>query len=470
MPQRIFLVLFLALCIVAVLPIAALRHELQKSAAKSLASAATCDLCFLAVNEVQGLLAENLSEAEISDILENDICAKLPQLSRPICDGIAALGVPFLIATLDEDLTVAAACQKIGLCSSYIPPQPDFTPVTTVTINLDLPPAQRWDQVCSDPQYLSVAQTVIDRFNALLPTELADALDEIGQNIDTYIPQPFAGEMLSCAYAAGVRAGDIVLLNLMYEVSDLCTAIIVRLPNGEMLQARNLDFGLLGFAEFLRNMTARIEWQTNGQTLYTTAGFVGYVGVLSGVRSGLMSLTLNTRMMGKPMIQMLTILIDSIKEKNYELVGLVGRTVLENATSYASALKYIQTVPLIADVYYIVASGQPNEGGAVITRNQTTAVDSWILPGMNSEGSAWFEVQTNYDHWKPLPWFDDRAVPAEESLSDIGQYSITMAQIAQNVLTVKPVLNQMTTYTAVMAASNGTMSVWNRYCNSPCPV
>lgn len=96
--------------------------------------------------------------------------------------------------------------------------------------------------------------------------------------------------MLSCAYAAGVRAGDIVLLNLMYEVSDLCTSIIVRLPNGtnkvtkpktlfltpiflgEMLQARNLDFGLLGFAEFLRNMTARIEWQSNGQTVYSTAG------------------------------------------------------------------------------------------------------------------------------------------------------------------------------------------------------
>lgn len=41
---------------------------------------------------------------------------------------------------------------------------------------------------------------------------------------------------------------------------------------GEMLQARNLDFGLLGFADFLRNMTAKIEWQSSGQTVYTTAG------------------------------------------------------------------------------------------------------------------------------------------------------------------------------------------------------
>ncbi len=45
-----------------------------------------------------------------------------------------------------------------------------------------------------------------------------------------------------------------------------------------------------------------------------------------------------------------------------------------------------------------------------------------------------------------------------------------MAQIAHNVLTVKPVLNQMTTYTAVMSPTNGTMQVWNRYCNSPCSV
>lgn len=121
-------------------------------------------------------------------------------------------------------------------------------------------------------------------------------------------------------------------------------------------------------------------------------------------------------------------------------------------------------------MYYIVASGQANEGGAVVTRNQTGAVDTWTLPGSDGDGIAWFEVQTNYDHWKPLPWFDDRVLPAENALADIGQYSITMTQIAQNVLTVKPVLNQMTTYTAVMAPSNGTMTVWNRYCNSPCPV
>ncbi len=49
----------------------------------------------------------------------------------------------------------------------------------------------------------------------------------------------------------------------------------------------------------------------------------------------------------------------------------------------------IQTKPLIADVYYIVASGKANEGGAVITRNQTAAVDTWVLPGTSS--STWFE-------------------------------------------------------------------------------
>ncbi len=47
----------------------------------------------------------------------------------------------------------------------------------------------------------------------------------------------------------------------------------------------------------------------------TGTGFMGYVGVLSGVRAGHMSLTLNTRMMGKPMLQMFTIILDSIKMK-----------------------------------------------------------------------------------------------------------------------------------------------------------
>ncbi len=41
-----------------------------------------------------------------------------------------------------------------------------------------------------------------------------------------------------------------------------------------MLHARNLDFGILGFADFLRNMTAMIQWQSNNETVFTTAGML----------------------------------------------------------------------------------------------------------------------------------------------------------------------------------------------------
>ena len=46
--------------------------------------------------------------------------------------------------------------------------------------------------------------------------------------------------------------------------------------------------------------------------------------------------------------------------------------------------------------------------GAVVTRNQTQAVNVWNLVSSNLK---WFLLETNYDHWEPPPSSDDRRDP-----------------------------------------------------------
>ena len=38
--------------------------------------------------------------------------------------------------------------------------------------------------------------------------------------------------------------GEVVLYNIFYEASTACTSIIGQNENGQLLHARNLDFGL----------------------------------------------------------------------------------------------------------------------------------------------------------------------------------------------------------------------------------
>ena len=84
-----------------------------------------------------------------------------------------------------------------------------------------------------------------------------------------------------------------------------CTSIIAKGDNGELLHARNLDFGLFvgwdfqnmtwPLSEALRPVVVNMEFQKDNKTLYTSAGFVGYIGVFTGVKPNAFSFSANER-------------------------------------------------------------------------------------------------------------------------------------------------------------------------------
>ncbi len=54
----------------------------------------------------------------------------------------------------------------------------------------------------------------------------------------------YGAEMKGIANVTGLDVGEVLLYNIFYEVSSLCTSIVAQDDTGNVYHARNLDFGL----------------------------------------------------------------------------------------------------------------------------------------------------------------------------------------------------------------------------------
>ncbi len=108
------------------------------------------------------------------------------------------------------------------------------------------------------------------------------------------LPSPYKEEIIGISNATGINLGEIVLYNIFYEIFTLCTSIVGEDQNGNMIHGRNLDFGLfLGWdikndtwqlSEILRTLIVNIDNVRGGKVAYKTVTFVGFVGLITGVR------------------------------------------------------------------------------------------------------------------------------------------------------------------------------------------
>lgn len=309
----------------------------------------------------------------------------------------------------------------------------------------------------------NLSQYLYQTITSILP-DGGVALNDIGEAINSfYMPYELAQEIQGCCSVIGVPVGWATLFNLGYEISDACTSIVAQDPSGKILHSRNLDFWPgMGFTDTLKAMSFIVDWQKGGETTFKTTSMAGYVGSLSGMKAGAFSVTIDTRFYPNGIWEIFYEVVAALEEKNSSLVAFLTREVLQNENDFNAALEQLANDDLIADVYYIMAGTQPTEG-VVISRNRTDAADVWQLapPG------RWFEVETNYDHWKPPPWFDDRYTPAVIAMNAMGAQNATLQGMYQ-VMSTKPVLNLQTIHTMLACPADGTYESYIRWCPYPC--
>jgi hypothetical protein len=379
------------------------------------------------------------------------------------CDELVD-SIPQIVSRIEDVNSVSVICVDLEYCAKPFNKHVDPTAVPHYIVDLDLPPLQRWTEICSNSTFQTTAQYLINTVAGILPDGGAD-LGGLGKLLnDFYLPSEYAQEIQGCAAVLGVDYGWVTLLNLGYEVSDACTSIVAETTDGQILHARNMDFWEgEGFTNSLKDMAMQVEYQRNGQPLFYATTFAGYVGVLSGMKPNGFSVTINTRFYPQGLGQLFYEVVAAIEERNATLVSYLTRKVFTNDNHFETAIENLSNDELIADVYYTVAGVNSGEG-AVISRNRMNATNVWRL---DASAGTWFLAQTNYDHWENPPWFDDRVKPAYAAMNAMGQDDLTFDGLWK-VLSTKPVFNLQTTYSILAQPSQSYFQSWTRYCPYPC--
>ena len=317
------------------------------------------------------------------------------------------------------------------------------------SINLDLPPKQRWSEVVHE--YSDQIEQLLAIVKKYVPSEALDALGVVGTKVDTVIPSPYNQELTGIAESLkGVNIGDLILANMLYEITawdhsgfKACTSIVAEDPYGTMFHGRNLDYSLVSL---LGNLTITVDFQKARETVYTGTTFAGFIGLLTGQKPNCYTISLNERDRGEPWMNAIDALTDGL---GAVAAFRIRDTLANDEFDYEKALGFLTDTPLIAPCYIIVGGAKPSQG-AVITRNRDAALDLWKVNVEN--GTTWFVLETNYDHWKAPPTDDDRRTPGIRAMNKVGRSNIGAVGMF-DVLSTPPVLNNRTTYTVVMSAA-----------------
>uniref|UniRef100_A0A2K5QM24 Acid ceramidase n=1 Tax=Cebus imitator TaxID=2715852 RepID=A0A2K5QM24_CEBIM len=353
---------------------------------------------------------------------------------------ILGLGSSALKAQWTED------CRK----STYPPSGPTYRgPVPWYTINLDLPPYKRWHELMVDkaPMLKVIIGSLKNMVNTFVPSgKVMQMVDEKLPGLLGNFPGPFEEEL------KGIAA-----------VTDI--------PLGHLVHGRNMDFGVfLGWnienntwviTEELKPLTVNLDFQRNNKTVFKASSFAGYVGMLTGFKPGLFSLTLNERFSING--GYLGVLEWILGKKDSMWIGFITRTVLENSTSYEEAKNILIKTKILAPAYFILGGNQSGEG-CVITRDRKELLDVYEL---DPKQGRWYVVQTNYDRWKNPFFLDDRRTPAKMCLNRTTQESISLESM-YDVLSTKPVLNKLTVFTTLIDTTKGQYETYLRDCPDPC--
>ena len=79
--------------------------------------------------------------------------------------------------------------------------------------------------------------------------------------------------------------------------------------------------------------------------------------------------------------------------------------------------------------------------------------------------TSWYRLETNYDHWNPVPKADDRRHPGMKNMDTMGQTGIGASGngLYINVMTKWPTFNHHTDYTGIFSAVEGiyTSNIWS---------
>jgi hypothetical protein len=375
-----------------------------------------------------------------------------------------------------------------------------YTPLPKFTVNLDAPAKDRWTEIGT--LYKDQAPALIAYLETMIPAWTLPIIEAIAADIEPYFKE-YGDEMIGLADAMGLKIGDVVTMNLIYQlehiglncsnwnntgptvpddpgciavdpkqewcychdasvlddqnilwkkpredIPGLCTSVVAADSTDQVWHGRNLDWNL---PDVLLEMAIDVDYQRNNKTVFIGSTIVGFVGVLNGMTysdAGAWSGSINARMKGGKIIENL---LEALLFENSMTPSQFLRYTMEHVPTYDAAIPALTNSHLVNEVYYTIAGGLPKQG-VVISRDRNNLpvlkpADEYTIDVSDAQG--WFRLQTNYDHWNPPPVADDRRTPGIASMNAMTRARLSEANLFNEVLTVWPVYNHHTDFTGV---------------------
>lgn len=218
----------------------------------------------------------------------------------------------------------------------------------------------------------------------------------------------------------------------------------------------------------LRPILFKANFTQNGEVLYRSVVFAGYVGLLTGVREKAMTISIDSRFDDNYD----KYLIDWIEHPSDKSVftSFMTRQAIETYDNFDDAVNFMGNSSTIGPSYVIIGGYNKNEGGVLTFGPNMTLYDKWLIPNAlpvnNTAQPPFYVLETNYDHWTPAPFYDDRRGPGEACMNEVGQKGVGFYTL-YNVLNGLPNRNRLTTYTALMDSSTASLEAYYQYCDIP---
>ncbi|MEM6770558.1 MAG: C45 family autoproteolytic acyltransferase/hydrolase [Bacteroidota bacterium] len=217
-------------------------------------------------------------------------------------------------------------------------------------INLDLPPEQRWE-------FLKNYQQEVNDLLACYLSDFGDyqyLFEGVNAFKESIIPEEYLREIAFIASISNFSEEEVLIANLYYDVLKFylgCTAFACE-SNGSVLHARNLDWWTKN--NLLSRHSRIFNFQKKGETVFKSVGWIGFTGVLSGVKPQSFSITLNA------------VLSNDSPEFAMPVTFLL-REVLTLADSFSEAKTKLETTTIASDCLLLL-SGTTTKELVVIER------------------------------------------------------------------------------------------------------
>eukprot|EP00928_Gymnodinium_smaydae_P014179 TRINITY_DN15154_c0_g1_i2.p1 TRINITY_DN15154_c0_g1~~TRINITY_DN15154_c0_g1_i2.p1 ORF type:complete len:486 (-),score=72.98 TRINITY_DN15154_c0_g1_i2:169-1626(-) len=202
-------------------------------------------------------------------------------------------------------------------------------------------------------------------------------------------------EVPEVAEALGVDVCDVLFLSIMYDIAGGCTSGVANTPDGKIVHGRNLDYmafptdikkampisddirvgaGKLDGVATIEDLTFEMTFVLPNGDSFSGPNYVGYVGMLTGARSGGLSISLNQRYprgQAGSALNWQAAFPDGRYDQKYVSPSLWIRTMLQIGSKYSDALHHMDDQRFIVPAYITIGGVNPNEGSVTMVNRDS---------------------------------------------------------------------------------------------------